>query len=107
MTKKNILFDVFRDGKSNVKKKKQGLYFTFMDLTMDISLGLRVLRAARAISKAGMASASSPSHSSFIALAASAALLATASSAATIYRSEKNAGINSVILQCFIINSKY
>ena len=50
---------------------------------MEISLGLSVFRAEIAASIAGIASAKSPSHSSLMALAASAALLATASSADT------------------------
>ena len=56
---------------------------TFMDLTMVMSCGLRVLSAARAASSAGMASLRSPSHSSLMACDAAADSLATASSAAT------------------------
>ena len=56
---------------------------TFMALTREMSLEVRVLRAARAASSAGRASARSPSHSSLMAWDFAAASLATASSAAT------------------------
>lgn len=49
-----------------------------------ITEGLRVFRAERAASKAGIASARSAEHSSAIAFEADAASLATFSSAATI-----------------------
>ena len=62
-----------------VKKKT----VTFIVLTILMSLGLSVFRACMAASSAGMASAKSLSHSSFIPLATAAASLATASSAAT------------------------
>ena len=54
-----------------------------MALTIEISLGLSVLRAVIEASNAGIASAKSLSQSALMAWAASAALLATASSADT------------------------
>ena len=55
------------------------------DWSHDFTCGVSVLRAARADSRMGRATASSASHSSLMALAAMACLLATSSSAFTIY----------------------
>ena len=54
-----------------------------MDLTIVMSAGFNVSRAAIAASSAGMASANSASHSSFSACADAACSLAMASSART------------------------
>ena len=72
------ILNVVQTGKQEYK-----LSFTFIVLTILISLGFRVFKADIAASSAGKASARSPSHSSLISLATLAASFAIASSAET------------------------
>lgn len=58
----------------------------FIDLTIVMSFGVRVLSADKAASNIGIASAKSESHSSLMPLATRACSLATASSAFTTYK---------------------
>ena len=62
----------------------------FIDLTTVMSDGVKVLRAAKAASKIGIASAKSASHSSLIPFATLACSLATASSALTTFSKVSN-----------------
>lgn len=96
------------------KRNQQWWYFhgvkktiTFIVLTILMSLGLSVFRACMAASSAGMASAKSLSHSSFIPLATAAASLATASSAATTLQYRANQSGNAILITLLLTNPSW